>query len=430
MSSTGVSTVTSTAAPAATSSAARSDCGELSDPLASGAPGVQFDGLSAGQLGGGGVQRAAAAATAGPGGALPHLDRIQSSFGGIDVSGVKAHTGAQAAAANASFGSDAFATGGDVAFASPAPDLHTAAHETAHVVQQRDGVQLKGGVGAAGDAYERHADAVADAVVAGRSAEGLLAAGPSGGGGGPAVQLKPKSGHVDAIDERVHDGSQDRIQPKMVAVCREMLGDGVTPEIEQWFTQVVGNGLCGGWAAVHRAAPELLLKAWAALEDWSIEDGVDALSEEDKQSVVSVITTAYDTMNELEPDAEYGDSPDDVKELGSEIVPKETKRVASFKIRIPEEGGGGRMLLSRILDQPKVKVAGNRCTMHIETQRHHMSMRTRAVNGEVRILDVVESERRGVVVAPSTAEAIGVLDSGLYLDLTDFEVEVEVFVDV
>jgi hypothetical protein len=42
------------------------------------------------------------------------------------------------------------------------------------VVQQRAGVQLKGGVGATGDAYERQADAVADRVVRAQSAESLL----------------------------------------------------------------------------------------------------------------------------------------------------------------------------------------------------------------------------------------------------------------
>jgi hypothetical protein len=50
-------------------------------------------------------------------------------------------------------GAEAFATGDQVAFGA-APDLHTAAHEAAHVVQQRQGVQLKGGVGEVGDAYE------------------------------------------------------------------------------------------------------------------------------------------------------------------------------------------------------------------------------------------------------------------------------------
>ena len=70
-------------------------------------------------------------------------------------------------------GASAFATGSTVGFAQ-SPDLHTAAHEAAHVVQQRGGVQLKDGVGRAGDTYERHADAVADRVVRGDSAEALL----------------------------------------------------------------------------------------------------------------------------------------------------------------------------------------------------------------------------------------------------------------
>jgi LysM repeat protein len=73
-----------------------------------------------------------------------------------------------------------------VAFAG-APSLHTAAHEAAHVVQQRGGVQLLGGVGAAGDEHEQHANAVADAVVTGGSAEGLLDAYAPGGGGGPGA---------------------------------------------------------------------------------------------------------------------------------------------------------------------------------------------------------------------------------------------------
>jgi len=135
---------------------------------------------------------AAEAGTAGLGGPLPHLDQIQRSFGRFDVSGVQAHRDGAAARANAEMGSQAYAHGDRVAFGA-APDLHTAAHEAAHVVQQRSGVQLKGGVGQAGDAYERHADAVADAVVAGRSAEGLLAtmapgAATNAGGGARAVQ--------------------------------------------------------------------------------------------------------------------------------------------------------------------------------------------------------------------------------------------------
>ncbi len=118
----------------------------------------------------------AATAARGVGGgaeSLPHGEKIQQAFGRHDVSGVKAHTGGDAARAAESIGAEAYATGDHVAF-SRAPDLHTAAHEAAHVVQQRAGVHLKGGVGEEHDEHERHADAVADQVVRGGSAEGLL----------------------------------------------------------------------------------------------------------------------------------------------------------------------------------------------------------------------------------------------------------------
>ena len=134
------------------------------------------------------VHAAASQGVSGGGGALPHGATIQALFGRHDVSGVRAHTDGAAAAACDAMGAQAYATGDRVAFRG-SPDLHTAAHEAAHTVQQRGGVQLAGGVGHVGDRYERHADAVADAVVAGRSAEGLLDQTAGGGGGsGGAVQ--------------------------------------------------------------------------------------------------------------------------------------------------------------------------------------------------------------------------------------------------
>ncbi|MCC6998917.1 MAG: DUF4157 domain-containing protein [Deltaproteobacteria bacterium] len=134
------------------------------------------------------VQAHAAEGVAGSGSALPFADTIQASFGKHDLSGVEAHIGGQAGEAAAAIGADAYATGQDIAFGADSVDLHTAAHEAAHVVQQRGGVQLSGGVGQAGDPYERHADAVADLVVQGQSAEGLLDTMAGGGGGASAVQ--------------------------------------------------------------------------------------------------------------------------------------------------------------------------------------------------------------------------------------------------
>jgi hypothetical protein len=130
------------------------------------------------------VHDAAAAGVSGSGSALPHIDRIQAAFGEHDVSSVRAHVGGDASHASERMGAQAYATGDHVAFRSQ-PDLHTAAHEAAHVVQQRAGVQLAGGVGQAGDSYERNADAVADAVVRGESAASLL--GRSGGNQGAAA---------------------------------------------------------------------------------------------------------------------------------------------------------------------------------------------------------------------------------------------------
>jgi hypothetical protein len=135
------------------------------------------------------TRAAAAHGVAGHGGPLPHLDTIQASFGrhGAALDGVGAHIGGGAAQAAASMGARAYATGDQIAFAS-SPDLHLAAHEAAHVVQQRSGVSLSGGVGASGDPYERHADRVADAVASGRSAEAILDQHPGSGSATRAVQ--------------------------------------------------------------------------------------------------------------------------------------------------------------------------------------------------------------------------------------------------
>jgi hypothetical protein len=136
------------------------------------------------------VHTAAAQGVASPASPLPHRAEIQRSFGHHDVSAIQAHTGPEAAGSARAMGADAFATGNHVVLGGR-NDLHTVAHEAAHVVQQRGGVQLKGGVGAAGDAYEQHADAVADAVVAGKSAAPLLDQMAGSSHGAVAVQRAP-----------------------------------------------------------------------------------------------------------------------------------------------------------------------------------------------------------------------------------------------
>ena len=136
------------------------------------------------------VRRTADEAVAGASSRLPFLDRVQSSFGRFDISGVRAATDERAATGTAALGADGLATGDRVALG-PDADLHTVAHEAAHVVQQQAGVHLASATGRPGDPYERHADAVADRVVQGRSAEDLLSR-----EAGPPSATAPASGPV------------------------------------------------------------------------------------------------------------------------------------------------------------------------------------------------------------------------------------------
>lgn len=134
-----------------------------------------------------GIHRLADHGAAGPGGPLPFLDRIRASFGRHSVDHVRAFTGERAEAAATALGASAYTRGASVVFGR-APDLRTAAHEATHVVQQRGGVRLKSALGALGDVHERHANAVADRVVEGESAEPLLDRYADGPGGAPVVQ--------------------------------------------------------------------------------------------------------------------------------------------------------------------------------------------------------------------------------------------------
>jgi hypothetical protein len=140
------------------------------------------------------VKQSARQGLHGSGTSLPYLERIQQAFGPAhDLSDVQAHIGGPAAEASRSMNARAYATGNAVAFRDR-PDLKLAAHEAAHVVQQRAGVSLSQGVGQQGDPYERMADAVAERVASGGSAAGLLP--QAGESASSAVQryMEPEDG--------------------------------------------------------------------------------------------------------------------------------------------------------------------------------------------------------------------------------------------
>ena len=151
---------------------------------------------------------------------LPFAPEIQKSFGKHSITDVQSAVGGKARSATEAMGAEAYATGNKIAFKQQ-PDLHTAAHEAAHVIQQRAGVQLKSGIGQQGDAYEVHADQVADLVVQGKSAESLLSelAGKPGSSKAPAGAVQHKR-----IEKRTRKSARHHRGRKRVAT-QELAGN-------------------------------------------------------------------------------------------------------------------------------------------------------------------------------------------------------------
>ncbi|WP_437656662.1 DUF4157 domain-containing protein [Sorangium sp. So ce1182] len=139
--------------------------------------------------------------------------RLEPRFG-VDLGEVSIHTDGSSARLNRALGAHAFAYGRDIYFGSGQYDPSSTrgqwllAHELTHVVQQTRGARARGAqgslvMGRSGDAYEREADRVADAVTAGapasggtRLSRGSAAAAPVGVGLSWALgsrQVQPKS---------------------------------------------------------------------------------------------------------------------------------------------------------------------------------------------------------------------------------------------
>ncbi len=130
--------------------------------------------------------------------------RMEGSFG-RDFGGVRVHNDATAHRSARSLQAKAYTVGDHIVFGAGrySPDSHEGtrllAHELTHTVQQRDGrhVQRSGTVSQPGDAHEREADRVADAVAAGRMAPSIVR------GTGPArISRNPLDDAVDWIGDK------------------------------------------------------------------------------------------------------------------------------------------------------------------------------------------------------------------------------------
>lgn len=168
----------------------------------------------------------------GPGRPMTHLDTIQQAFGHHDISGMREYTGRESRKALDVLGAEGYSSNGRMALRG-APDLYSQAHEAAHGVQQaalEGSMQLKRGIGEAGDKYERNADAVADAVVRGESAETLLdrvTGGPTevnaaATTGNAPVQMM-RGGLFRGAQRAVNQGARFRLSAQLFQAVRRAL---------------------------------------------------------------------------------------------------------------------------------------------------------------------------------------------------------------
>ena len=210
-----------------------------------------------------GVHKSAQRGLSGSARPLPYLETIQRSFGQHALTGVKAFVGGPAREANERMGSSAYVTGGSVAF-KQSPDLHTAAHEAAHIVQQRTDVQLQGGVGQSGDRYEQNADAVADAVVNGHSTEPLL-----------DRYAWPHSMHSNLV--QFSNGVCEDLRPalsnsvRVIELYREFLDGNIEWEEMQSQTRMIGNA-AQGVVGAGRELPQIVQDAINEVESFGFEE--------------------------------------------------------------------------------------------------------------------------------------------------------------
>lgn len=276
----------------------------------------------------------AAAAQRGLGGVgdtFPHLPRIQAAFGGYDLASLRAHLDARAIQAARELRAEAYTSGEHVAFAK-APDLHTAAHEAAHVIQQRAGVSLEGGLGQEGDRYERHADQVADAVVAGRSAVPVLAqmAKTEAGAGTDAGRTAARGGGGRAIQRVANEASPESGAEKQEAAIGA--GNAVTAD------EIVGRIALAESAALSNREAEALV---------SLDEAISWL---EARSATSHIAKRFGVAGAQTAQFFVGALLGDLKAIRATL--RRGAKPAGLWTSVRRRAAASRTLLSRLNDEP------------------------------------------------------------------------------
>lgn len=198
---------------------------------------------------------------------------------------------------------------------------------------------------------------------------------------------------------------------------------------KKWLRKCIAphNGLCGGWAALHRADPNCFTQIWMALASWDVEDDLTehmnsntSMQEPEigwEDFIITLADDAVGIMEILEPSAGYrmlpNHIPNQIPKFEPDAIPMNPNKKLSIRV---EDTGAGEKVYNTIISSPLLKNKKNDPhIVHIETDDHHMSVRTRYIDGKVRIEEIVETEYAGVVVPRNSSEAQRILENGIYL---------------
>lgn len=224
------------------------------------------------------------------------------------------------------------------------------------------------------------------------------------------------------------DGAQEFVQKRIKEIYKKRYGKPSGAE-EVWLEECIDptNGLCGGWAALHRADPKCFTEIWMALASWDVEDDLTehmnrntSIQEPEigwEDFIITLADDAVGIMEILEPSAGYrmlpNHIPNQIPKFEPDAIPMNPNKKLSIRV---EDTGAGEKVYNAIISSEFLKNKKNDPhIIHIETDYHHMSVRTRYINRMVRIEEIVETEYAGVVVPRNSSEAKRILENGIYL---------------
>jgi hypothetical protein len=255
---------------------------------------------------------------------------------------------------------------------------------------------------------------------------------------------KPDQRELEQANPTMTAGAQDLIQPKLVGICelvRQQRHVPLTPAITAWYAGIALNGLCAGWAEIHKNEPGWIEDLWTALTSWtpppgaSPDEQLDHLNAHMQSEVewcrsgrgadelVTLLTTAWEAMDRLEPNAAYGPVPawlSDRAKLQASARPHAKKTVT---VRVLN---GGRAVVEHIRTMIGEKNA--HFIVNIATDAHAMSVRIRRTAKTLSLV-AVETEKTGIASCSSWEQLMRVLQGGLLVGEHDEErrVDLETF---